>query len=56
MPEAHTHDYRRHGATTLFAALDVVTGWVIGMIKRRHRSVDFVSFSGHVDYAVPCPR
>ena len=52
-PEARTHDYRRCGTTTLFAALDVATGRVIGKIKRRHRSVDFVSFLRHVDQAVP---
>ncbi len=37
MPESHTHDYRRYGTTTLFAALDVATGKVIGKLKRRHR-------------------
>jgi transposase len=52
-PETHTHDYRRHGTTTLFAALDVATGRVIGKIKRRHRSIDFISFLRHVDHAVP---
>ena len=36
-PETRTHDYRRYGTTTLFAALDVATGKVIGKIKRRHR-------------------
>ena len=52
-PETHTHDYRRHGTTTLFAALDVATGKVIGKIKRRHRSIDFISFLRHIDRVVP---
>lgn len=53
MPETHTHDYRRHGTTTLFAALDVATGEVIGQLKRRHRSTEFVSFLRHIDSVVP---
>ena len=52
-PETRTHDYRRHGTTTLFAALDVATGRVIGKIKRRHRAVDFISFLRHIDQNVP---
>ena len=52
-PETHTHDYRRYGTTTLFAALDVATGKVIGKIKRRHRSIDFISFLRHVDRVAP---
>ena len=52
LPETHTHDYRRHGTTTLFAALDVATGQVIGKLKRRHRSSDFISFLRHVDKVV----
>ncbi len=39
LPERRTHDYLRHGTTTLFAALDVATGEVIGELHRRHRSV-----------------
>lgn len=53
MPETHTHDYRRHGTTTLFAALDVATGEVIGKLKRRHRSSEFISFLRHIDSVVP---
>lgn len=53
MPETHTHDYRRYGTTTLFAALDVATGKVIGKLKRRHRSTDFISFLRHIDKQVP---
>ena len=52
-PETHTHDYRRYGTTTLFAALDVATGKVIGKLKRRHRSTEFISFLRHIDAQVP---
>ena len=52
-PETRTHDYRRYGTTTLFAALDVATGRVIGKIKRRHRSIDFIGFLRHIDRVVP---
>lgn len=51
--ETRTHDYQRHGTTTLFAALDVATGEVIGKLKRRHRSSDFISFLRHIDTVVP---
>lgn len=53
LPETRTHDYVRHGTTTLFAALDVATGKVIGKLKRRHRSEDFISFLRHIDSVVP---
>lgn len=53
LPETHTHDYRRYGTTTLFAALDVATGKVIGKLKRRHRTVEFISFLRHIDQQVP---
>jgi transposase len=53
LPETHTHDYRRYGTTTLFAALDLATGEVIGKLKRRHRSAEFISFLRHVDASVP---
>lgn len=53
LPESRTHDYRRYGTTTLFAALDVATGKVIGKLKRRHRSVDYISFLRHIDRVVP---
>lgn len=52
-PQTHTHDYRRYGTTTLFAALDVATGEVIGKLKRRHRSSEFISFLRHIDLQVP---
>lgn len=51
--ERRTHDYRRHGTTSLFAALDVKTGGVIGQIHRRHRSREFRQFLDAIDAAVP---
>jgi transposase len=53
LPETHTHDYRRYGTTTLFAALDLATGEIIGKLKRRHRSAEFISFLRHIDASVP---
>ena len=52
-PERRTHDYRRHGTTSLFAALDVATGKVIGELHRRHRAVEFRSFLDRIDQEVP---
>jgi transposase len=51
--ERRTHDYARHGTTSLFAALDVKTGTVIGECHARHRSVEFRRFLDTVDAAVP---
>jgi transposase len=51
--ERRTHDYRRHGTTSLFAALDVATGKVIGECHRRHRSQEFLQFLKTIDAAVP---
>ncbi len=51
--ERHTHDYRRHGTTSLFAALDVATGKVIGELHRRHRSPEFRRFLDRIDREVP---
>jgi transposase len=53
MPERRTHDYLRHGITTLFAALDVATGEVIGSIHRRHRATEFKKFLAKLDKQVP---
>ena len=50
-----THDYKRHGTTTLFAALDVQTGLVIGDVKPRHRAKEFLSFLRKIDRAVKKP-
>lgn len=52
-PATRTHDYQRHGTTSLFAALDVATGKVIGQLKRRHRSAEFLQFLKAIDAAVP---
>lgn len=52
-PERRTHDYRRAGTTSLFAALDTATGKVIGKCFRRHRSVEFRRFLDVVDRSVP---
>lgn len=51
--EGVTHDYVRHGTTTLFAALDVASGEVIAQCKPRHRHQEFLSFLRHIDTAVP---
>jgi transposase len=52
-PERHAHDYIRHGTTTLFAALDIRTGRVIGECHPRHRAREFRRFLDTVDAAVP---
>jgi len=52
-PERHAHDYIRHGTTTLFAALDVRTGRVIGECHARHRAHEFRRFLDTIDAAVP---
>ncbi len=53
IPERRTHDYMRHGTTTLFAALDIATGEVIGELHRRHRSAEFLQFLRTIDANVP---
>jgi transposase len=53
MPERRTHDYVRNGITTLFAALDVATGTVIGSIHRRHRAEEFRKFLTKLDKEIP---
>ena len=52
-PESRTHDYVRYGTTSLFAALDVRSGRVIGECHRRHRAREFRSFLNTIDAAVP---
>lgn len=52
-PPTRTHDYKRHGTTSLFAALDVATGEVIGRLKRRHRSAEFLEFLRTIDRETP---
>ncbi len=53
--ERRTHDYARHGTTSLFAALELKTGRVLGECHRRHRSLEFRRFLDHLDGAVPAP-
>ena len=48
-----THDYKRHGTTTLFAALNVATGEVIGQCMKRHRHQEWLRFLRGIDRAVP---
>ncbi|MFN2398653.1 MAG: IS630 family transposase [Gemmatimonadaceae bacterium] len=51
--EGITHDYIRHGTTTLFAALDIQSGEVLTQCKRRHRHQEFLRFLQHIDASVP---
>jgi len=51
--ERRTHDYRRQGTTSLFAALDVKSGKVMGELHRRHRSAEFRKFLDTLDQTVP---
>ena len=53
LAERQTHDYIRHGSTSLFAALDVKTGKVIGECHRRHRAREFLKFLEAVDGLLP---
>jgi transposase len=51
-----THDYKRHGTTTLFAALNVLEGTVIGRCMQRHRHEEFIRFLNTVEREVPAGR
>ena len=53
--ERRTHDYERHGTTSLFAALDLASGRVVGECHRRHRGIEFRKFLDTLDEAVPAP-
>jgi transposase len=53
LPERQTHDYKRHGTTTLFAAFNIVNGKVMGSCLPRHRSQEFVKFLSAVEKQVP---
>jgi len=55
VPERRTHDCRRHGTTSLFAALDIQSGKVIEKCFRRHRAIEFKKFLSLVDKQVPAP-
>src|SRR5487761_288662 len=52
-PERRSHDYTRHGTTSLFAALDMASGKVIGSLHRRHRAAEFKKFLEKIDTEVP---
>jgi len=52
-PERRSHDYVRHGTTSLFAALDMATGKVIGSLRHRHRAAEFKKFLIQIDEEVP---
>jgi transposase len=52
-PARHSHDYTRHGTTSLFAALDIATGRVIGRCYPRHRASEFRKFLDEIEAAVP---
>ena len=51
-----THDYKRHGTTTLFAALDVLEGKVIGKCMQRHRHQEFIRFLNAIEAAIPAGK
>ena len=53
LPERQTHDYKRHGTTTLFAAFNILNGKVIGACQSRHRSREFVRFLNHLEKELP---
>ncbi len=53
VPERQTHDYYRHGTTTLFAALNVLSGKVIGECKEKHKASDYISFLRKIDRKCP---
>ncbi len=52
-PERRSHDYTRHGTTSLFAALDTLNGTVISSLHRRHRALEFKKFLERIDAEVP---
>jgi transposase len=53
VPERATHDYKRHGTSSLYAALDITTGKVIGRLHSRHRAVEFKQFLNTLQNEVP---
>jgi transposase len=53
VPERRTHDYRRHGTTNLYAALDVVSGNVIADMTDRHRAIEFRKFLNQINREIP---
>src|SRR5215831_10699767 len=53
LPERQTHDYKRHGTTTLFAAFNILNGKVIGSCLPRHRGKEFIQFLKQLEKEVP---
>ena len=53
IPERGTHSYVRYGTTSLFAALDIASGFVIGKCYKRHRAAEFLDFLKQIDAQVP---
>lgn len=53
LPERRTHDYKRHGTSTLFAALEIATGTVTAACKKRHRHQEFLAFLKQISRAYP---
>ena len=53
VPERATHDYKRHGTSSLYAALDLTTGKVLGRLHHRHRAIEFKKFLQAIDAEVP---
>ena len=53
MPERRTHDYLRHGITSLFAAFNIADGTVISELRRHHRAIGVQEVPGRIDKAVP---
>ena len=51
--ERRTHDYKRHGTTSLYAAFDILTGTVLGRVTQRHRAKEFLDFLKQIDRASP---
>jgi transposase len=56
LPERQTHDHKRHGTTTLFAAFNILNGKVIGACQGRHRGREFISFLNHLEARLPTDR
>lgn len=52
-PQRASHDYKRHGTSSLYAALDITTGKVIGQLHARHRAIEFKKFLTTIDREVP---
>jgi len=56
LPERQTHDYKRHGTTTLFAAFNILNGKVIGTCQDRHRSREFIRFLNYLEAQLPADQ